>query len=179
MYTWAPRGLGTDHAASEGGFPSPNTMKKKQRAFDIEQRAIHEITQALRSTPELERTLGTVVDVLSKRLGVSHAMVTLVTPSGELELVASSGAPVDGSASSAAERGGAMLPMSLVGVPIKASGRDLGVLSCARPRGEPYTSFQQDVRLLSIVAHLIGEAVKLPEGPAPGDESVVHAQRVH
>lgn len=154
-------------------------MTRRQRAFDIEQRAIHEITQVLRATPELARTLGAVVDVLSRRLGVSHAMVTLVNPSGELEFVASSGLSADGSRSLGQERDGPMPPMSLVGVPIKARGRDLGVLSWARPRSEPYASFQQDVRLLSIVAYLIDAAVKLPEVTAHGDDPVLHAQRVH
>jgi transcriptional regulator with GAF, ATPase, and Fis domain len=150
-------------------------MTKRLRTVDVEQLTIHEISKALRSTPELERTLGTIVDVLSKTLGVSHAMVTLVTPSGDLEFVASSGIG-DDLARAAEGRGASMPPMSLVGVPIKACGRDLGVLSCARLRGEPYASFQQDVRLLSIVAHLIGETVKLPDASGLDARD---AQRVH
>ena len=155
-------------------------MTKRLRAVDVEQIAIHEISQALRSTPEVGKTLGTVVDVLSKRFGVLHAMVTLVTASGELELVASSGVPGDEFALPDHKRDDVSTPpMSLVGVPIKASGRDLGVLSCARRPGESNGSFQQDVRLLSIIAHLIGEAIKLPESTGERDDASSATRRVH
>jgi Nif-specific regulatory protein len=149
-------------------------MTKRMRSVDVELVTIHEISEALRSAPELRKTLGSVVDVLSKHLGVARAMVTLVTPSGDLELVASSG--VTGEEIAQQGRDAALeQPMSLVGVPIKARGRDLGVLSCTRRQGEPNGNFQQDVRLLSIVAHLIGEAVKLPE--SSGEHAV--PQRIH
>jgi GAF domain-containing protein len=151
------------------------------RAVDVELVTIHEISQALRSAPELGKTLGTVVDVLSKRLGVSHAMVTFVTPSGDLELVASAGVGDQGFAPTAAHDAAAMPPMSLVGVPIKASGRDLGILSCTRRPGAQSGSFQQDVRLLSIVAHLIGEAAKRhePAVPAEGQDPTPQSARFH
>ena len=165
-------------------FPSslPLTMTKRTRSVDVEAVTLDEISKALRSTPELNKTLNTVVDVLSKHLGVSGAMVTLVTPSGDLELVASSSAtdeeiPLPGRARDATSK----QPMSLVGVPIKACGRDLGVLSCTRRPGEHNGSFQHDVRLLSIIAHLIGEAVKFPESTSLGehDVSISEAQRLH
>jgi transcriptional regulator with GAF, ATPase, and Fis domain len=158
-------------------------MTKKMRAADVELITLHEISKALRSTPELSKTLHSVVDVLSKQLGVSHAMVTLVRPSGDLELVASSGT-ADGTFGHSAPAGDSaskQRPMSLVGVPIKACGQDLGVLSCARPHGEVQGTFQRDVRLLSIVANLIGEVVKFPEGTAPreGEDATSKASRVH
>ncbi|HQR52436.1 MAG TPA: hypothetical protein PLZ79_04140 [Burkholderiales bacterium] len=157
-------------------------MTKRLRAVDPEQVTIHEISQAIRAASGLDKTLGTVVDVLSKRFGVEQAMITLVSPSGELELVASSiGFDDDAVRERREESGASRPPMSLVGVPIKAYGRDLGVLSCARRRGEPYGTFQQDVRLLSIVAQLIGEAVSLSEtGPALGrGSSSSESQHVH
>jgi transcriptional regulator with GAF, ATPase, and Fis domain len=177
------RRCGTDRA-DFGLFPSllRLTMTKRTRSVDVEAVTLDEISKALRSTPELNKTLNTVVDVLSRHLGVSGAMVTLVTPSGDLELVASSSATdeeisLPGRARDATSK----QPMSLVGVPIKACGRDLGVLSCTRRPGEHNGSFQQDVRLLSIVAHLIGEAVKFPESTSLGehDVSISEAQRLH
>jgi Nif-specific regulatory protein len=192
-------------------------MTKRMRSADVELITIHEISQALHSSLELRQTLGTVVNVLSKNLGVSRAMVTLVTPSGDLELVASSGAMDDAFANDDCARGDGVVrhgqtsdapagtaaeaadelelfclnrdqprddnpkrPMSLVGVPIRACGRDLGVLSCARQQGELPGSFQHDVRLLSIVASLIGEAVKLPASPAgEHDHPLQEAPRFH
>ncbi len=171
-------------------------MPKRMRSANLEQLTIHEISKALESPSELRATLHTVVNVLSKNLGVSRAMVTLVTPAGEIELVAASGTAGDdlsnggdlhcGDASRAAPEATARpgisdtndeqlclnppgsradpasQALSLVGVPIRASGQDLGVLSCTRRPGELNGSFQHDVRLLSIVANLISEAVKLP-----------------
>jgi Nif-specific regulatory protein len=176
-----PDSIGTDHAASyRDSFSYRLAMTKRTRSVDLEHDTIHEISKALRSTPELGKTLRSVVDVLSKQRGVSHAMVTLVTPSGEVELVASSGVADDDFARPGHARNGeSRQPMSIVGVPIKACGRDLGVLSCARGPSEPNGSFQQDVRLLSIVAHLIGEAVKLPESTSDRDAPVSEARRVH
>ncbi len=155
-------------------------MTKRLRAIDVEEVTIHEISQAIQATSELDKTLGSVVGVLSKRFGVAHAMITLVNQSGELELLASS-TGLDGDQAHGARAGGASaLPMSLVGVPIKAYGRDFGMLSCARRRGESSGSFQQDVRLLSFVAQMIGEAVKLSETAATTrDLSSPKAQRVH
>jgi len=169
------------------------------RSANLEQLTIHEISKALESSSELRATLHAVVNVLSKNLGVSRAMVTLVTPAGEIELVAASGmsendlacesdSPSEAAtraARAAAARSGVpetdderlclSLPgsagppanqaLSLVGVPIRACGQELGILSCTRRPGELHGSFQHDVRLLSIVANLIGEAVKLPEVP--------------
>jgi transcriptional regulator with GAF, ATPase, and Fis domain len=147
-------------------------MSKRLRAVAVEQAALHEIVKAIRATSELEKTLGTVLDVLSKRFDVEHAMISLVNSAGELELVASSGGDLEHSRRHTESEGEAPLPMmSLVGVPIRAHGRDLGVLSCARRRAEPYSAFQQDVRLLTIVAHLIGEAVHLAENAANADRA--------
>jgi Nif-specific regulatory protein len=52
---------------------------------------IYEISKILNSSLDLRKGLRTVVNVLATDLGVARAMVTLVTPSGDLELVAASG----------------------------------------------------------------------------------------
>jgi Nif-specific regulatory protein len=191
-------------------------MTKRLRSADVELVTIHEISKALQSSLELRKTLRAVVDVLSRNLGVSRAMVTLVTPSGDIDFVASSDAAEDGVAGEGSTRlgrsddsvaaqatdrrslidetaderlclnasglhaGESTPSMSLVGVPIRACGRNLGVLSCTRQRGELHGSFQRDVRLLSIVANLIGEAVKLPESTSgEHDHLLPEVQRLH
>jgi Nif-specific regulatory protein len=52
---------------------------------------IYEISKILNSSLDLRQALRTVVNVLTMDLGDARAMVTLATPSGDLELVAASG----------------------------------------------------------------------------------------
>ena len=47
---------------------------------------IYEISKILNSSLDLRQGLRTVVNVLTTDLGVARAMVTLATPSGDLEL---------------------------------------------------------------------------------------------
>jgi Nif-specific regulatory protein len=53
-------------------------------------------------------------------------------------------------------------PVAFIAVPIKVGGETVGVLSVDRLFGETI-SFQEDVRVLSIVASLIGQAVNLQQ----------------
>jgi Nif-specific regulatory protein len=64
--------------------------------------------------------------------------------------------------------------VSLVGVPIKVGGRTLGVLTCTREHSEMTGSFQHEVRLLSMIANLIGQTVKLHENVANERETLMH-----
>ncbi len=169
---------------------------------------IYEISKILNFSLDLRKSLRTVVNVLSTDLGVARAMVTLVTPSGDLELVAASGmtieefkrgrfGPGEGITGQILRSGmPAVVPdvsseplflnrtgshdaassavVSLVGVPIKVGGRTLGVLSCTREEPQVAGSFQHDVRLLSMVANLIGQTAKLHENVASERESLMH-----
>jgi Nif-specific regulatory protein len=51
--------------------------------------------------------------------------------------------------------------LALVAVPVQAQGETLGVLSVDRPGTDPSVSLEEDVRVLTVVASLIGQAVKL------------------
>ncbi len=51
--------------------------------------------------------------------------------------------------------------LALVAVPVQAQGETLGVLSVDRPGTDPTVSLEEDVRVLTVVASLIGQAVKL------------------
>ncbi len=51
--------------------------------------------------------------------------------------------------------------LALVAVPVQAQGETLGVLSVDRPAPDPAVSLDEDVRVLAVVASLIGQAVKL------------------
>ncbi len=51
--------------------------------------------------------------------------------------------------------------LALVAVPVQAQGETLGVLSVDRPGTDPTVSLAEDVRMLTVVASLIGQAVKL------------------
>ncbi len=53
-------------------------------------------------------------------------------------------------------------PVAFIAVPIKASGEPIGVLSVDRLFGEE-TSFEEDVRVLTIVASLIGQTVNFQQ----------------
>ena len=168
---------------------------------------IYEISKILNSSLDLRQGLRTVVNVLTTDLGVARAMVTLATPSGDLELVAASGmtteefgrgrfSPGEGVTGQILRSGmPAVVPdvsseplflnrtgshdaassavVSLVGVPIKVGGRNLGVLSCTREDAQVAGSFQHDVRLLSMVANLVGQTVKLHENVASERESLM------
>jgi Nif-specific regulatory protein len=52
------------------------------------------------------------------------------------------------------------VPMAMLGVPLKAGKHTIGVLSVQRP-AESSRSFNDDMRLLSMVAHLMGHAITL------------------
>jgi len=66
--------------------------------------------------------------------------------------------------------------LSLIAVPIKAGGATIGVLSGDRPVG-PDTSFEQDVRILTIVASLIGHSVNLHRHLAREREGLLEQTR--
>ncbi|MEW6683738.1 MAG: sigma 54-interacting transcriptional regulator [Nitrospirota bacterium] len=51
--------------------------------------------------------------------------------------------------------------LALVAVPVQAQGETLGVLSVDRPAPDPTVSLDEDVRVLTVVASLIGQAAKL------------------
>jgi Nif-specific regulatory protein len=59
-------------------------------------------------------------------------------------------------------RGDLTQPVGFIAVPIKVSGETLGVLSVDRLFAEE-VSFEEDVRVLTIVASLIGQAVNLQQ----------------
>ena len=59
-------------------------------------------------------------------------------------------------------RGDLTQPVGFIAVPIKVGGETLGVLSVDRLFGEE-ASFEEDVRVLTIVASLIGQAVNLQQ----------------
>ncbi len=180
-----------------------NTLQSEE----VELITIYEISKILNSSLDLRQTLRTVVNVLSTHLGVTRAMVSLVAPSGDLELVAASGVTVDEFARGRFSRGEgitgrilksgmpAVVPdvsqeplflnrtgshkaaaaevISFVGVPIKVGRRMFGVLSTMRLRGTESSTFQRDVRCLSMIANVIGQTVKLHESVASERETLM------
>ncbi|WP_417066800.1 nif-specific transcriptional activator NifA [Niveibacterium terrae] len=59
-------------------------------------------------------------------------------------------------------------PIAFIGVPVRHGRRTLGVLSVDRPRLPGGAGFSADVRLLAMVANLIGQAVALAQVSARG-----------
>ena len=66
-------------------------MEKVSHSGERDLITVYEISKILNSSLDLYKGLRTVVNVLTTDLGLARAMVALVAPSGDLELVAASG----------------------------------------------------------------------------------------
>lgn len=70
-----------------------------------------------------------------------------------------------------------MEPISFVGVPIKNNTKTMGVISVDHVAGDYAGSFQKEVMLLSMVANLIGQAVRLQQVVAADRDELLQEQR--
>ncbi len=68
-------------------------------------------------------------------------------------------------------------PISFVGVPVKAGTQVIGVLSVDHPVDQQVMSFQKEVMLLSMVAHLVAQAWRLQQGVAAERDVLIQEQR--
>ncbi len=67
--------------------------------------------------------------------------------------------------------------IAFVGVPIRAQRENLGVLSIDRVVSDGYTSFDDEVRFLTMVANLVGQTVRLHELVVQERSRLVEVQR--
>jgi Nif-specific regulatory protein len=74
-----------------------------------------------------------------------------------------------------AESGSAGAELAFVGVPIKDRGRVIGTITIDRERGQ-WLSLDEDVRVLSMVANLVGQTVRLHRLVANDRERLIDAQ---
>ena len=68
-------------------------------------------------------------------------------------------------------------PVSFVGVPVKHNTKVIGVLSIDHLADQRHRSFQKEVMLLSMVANLIGQTVRLQQGVAAERDALLQESR--
>jgi len=63
--------------------------------------------------------------------------------------------------------------ISFLGVPIKVGRESIGVLSFERQQGDKHRGFQEDLQLLTMVANLIGQSIRLNQQVAVDREQLI------
>jgi len=178
------------------GNPSGETKVKVYRN-NIQLVTVYEVSKVLSSSLDLNKTLSTVLNLLSSHLQMRRGMVALVQEDRDLQVIAATGMkhdqiaqgrfkPGEGVVGTICKTGiPAVIPdisretlflnrtgsrktaesgvIAFIGVPIKVGRECIGVLSFDREmeNGEGTHQFDEDVQFLSMVANLIGQAVRL------------------
>jgi len=174
---------------------------------DLKVKVLVEISEALASTLNLEKTLYSILKVLSESLAMERGTITLVNPqTNELHIEVAYGLTKEekergrykigeGVTGKVVESGKPMVvpdikaeplflnrtqarknleerKFSFLCVPIKVGSRVIGALSVDRLfKGD--TSYEEDVNLLTIIASMIGQAVKVRELAEKEKEAIV------
>jgi Nif-specific regulatory protein len=158
---------------------------------------VYEISKFIASPMRLEATLNGVLELLSSYSEMDHALIAVLTPEGDPDLVAGAGwtriqaeqifthlpervigqlvvtktpiviadvraDPLFVGASLEDWQRSDDTPFSMIGVPIKDSDKVVGVLAITRAaRDSGQTRFHDDLRFLSMVANMVGQATRL------------------
>jgi Nif-specific regulatory protein len=175
---------------------------------DRQVKALVEITSALSSSLNLEKTLEAILKVLSDSLEMQRGTVTLVDPNtnelrievaqgltreekergrykigegitgrvvetGEPMIVQDIGAEPLFLNRTQARKGPAERKFAFLCVPVKASNKVIGALSVDR-LFKGHVSYEEDTKLLMIIASMVGQAVRIRELAEKDKQAVVN-----
>jgi Nif-specific regulatory protein len=174
---------------------------------DVKVKVLVEIGEALSSSPSLEKSLTSILDVISDSLGMQRGTVTLVDPStNELRIEVAQGLTKkekergrykigEGITGKVVENGEAMVVQDIEAeplflgrtkarknlkerkyaflcVPIKFGNKVIGALSVDHLfKGN--ISFEEDIKLLTIIASMVGQAVLIRDLAEKEKQAVV------
>ena len=183
-------GKGVDVSNNDNVFrpePSPQTISRAHSALT----GMYEISKALTRPARLEMALSTVINLLGSFMEMNNGLIALLDEKGETTTVVGSGwsegtakeyferlpeqavGQIVVSGMPLIVRNIAESPLftdwiesgaepsAFVGVPIKGESRTIGTIMIERCVGHSPHTLDEDVRFLSMVANLVGQAAAL------------------
>ncbi len=189
------------------GSSVTNEPRSGRISADMALFGIYEISKILNTPMRLEVMLGNVVNILTSFLLMRRGMIVVVDADGEPEIVATAGwageakdRPRDSLPQKVIDRivatttplvvqdiaadplfAGAPAPgatrVSFIGVPIKDDRKVVGTLSIDRAWDGTAIRLDEDLRFLSMVANLVGQAVRLHRVVAADRQRLIDEQQ--